>query len=35
MESPPPRQAGKIIEEEPDKAAKKMVEFLHNEAKVI
>lgn len=35
MESPPPRQAGKVIEEEPEAAAKKMVEYLHNEAKVI
>lgn len=35
MESPPQRQAGKIIEEEPAEAAKKMVEFLHEEAKVI
>jgi len=35
IESPPPRQAGKIIEEEPEEAARKMVEFLHNEAKVI
>ena len=29
------RQTGKIIEEEPAEAAKKMVEFLHKEAKVI
>jgi len=35
MESPPQRQTGKIIEEEPAEAAKKMVEFLHKEAKVI
>ncbi|NIM58508.1 MAG: electron transfer flavoprotein subunit beta [Candidatus Aminicenantes bacterium] len=35
MESPPPRQAGKVIQEEPEAAAKKMVEYLHNEAKVI
>ena len=35
MESPPSRQAGKIVEEEPGVAAKKMVEFLHQEAKII
>jgi len=35
MESPPQRQTGKIIEEEPAEAAKKMVEFLHKEAKLI
>jgi electron transfer flavoprotein beta subunit len=35
MESPSPRQAGKIIEEEPGEAARKMVEYLHDEAKVI
>ncbi len=35
IESPPPRQAGKVIEEEPEGAARKIVEFLHNEAKVI
>lgn len=35
MESPPQRQAGKLIEDEPAVAAKKLVEFLHNEAKVI
>ncbi len=35
MESPPQKQTGKIIEEEPAEAAKKMVEFLHKEAKVI
>jgi len=35
MESPPPRQAGKIIEGEPAEAAKKLVELLRNEAKVI
>jgi electron transfer flavoprotein beta subunit len=35
MESPPSREAGKIIEEEPEQAVKKMVEYLHNEAKVI
>ena len=35
MESPPERLAGKIIEEEPEGAAKKLVEFLRQEAKVI
>jgi len=35
IESPPPRQAGKIIEGEPEEAAKKLVELLHEEAKVI
>ena len=35
MESPPTREAGKIIEDEPKEAAKKLVEFLHKEAKVI
>jgi len=35
LESPPQRQAGKIIEDEPQEAAKKLVAFLHEEAKVI
>lgn len=35
IDSPPPRKAGTIVEEEPDKAAKKLVEFLHQEAKII
>ncbi len=35
MESPPQRQAGKVIEDEPAEAAKQMVKFLHDEAKVI
>ncbi len=35
LEYPPPREAGRKIEEEPAIAAKKLVEFLHNEAKVI
>lgn len=35
METPPPRQAGKIIEGEPAEAARKLVELLHDEAKVI
>lgn len=35
MDSPPQRQTGKIIEDPPQEAAKKLVEFLHKEAKVI
>jgi electron transfer flavoprotein beta subunit len=35
MESPPARQAGTVIEDEPQTAAKQMVEFLHNDAKVV
>ncbi len=35
IESPPSRQAGQIIEEEPVAAAKKLVEFLRQNAKVI
>lgn len=35
MNSPPPRQAGRIIQEEPEEAAKQLVQFLHREAKVI
>jgi electron transfer flavoprotein beta subunit len=35
MESPPPREAGNVIEEEPDVAAKKIVEYLRKEAKVL
>jgi electron transfer flavoprotein beta subunit len=35
LESPPVRQAGKIIEGEPEEAAKKLVELLRNEAKII
>ena len=35
MESPPPREAGKIIEEEPAVAAKKIVEYLREEAKAL
>lgn len=35
LEGPPPRQAGKIIQEEPDQAAKKLVQYLHEEAKVV
>ena len=35
MESPPVREAGKIVKDEPGEAAKKMVEFLRQDAKVI
>jgi electron transfer flavoprotein beta subunit len=35
MESPPERKAGAVIEDEPEAAAKRMVEFLRNEAKVV
>jgi len=35
MESPPERAAGKVIEDEPAEAAKKLVEFLHQEANLI
>jgi len=35
MESPPVREAGKIIEDEPGEAAKKLAEFLRQDAKVI
>jgi electron transfer flavoprotein beta subunit len=35
LESPPVRQAGKIIEGEPPEAAQKLVELLRNEAKII
>jgi electron transfer flavoprotein beta subunit len=35
MESPPPREAGKVIEDEPAEAARKLAEYLHQEAKVI
>jgi len=35
MDNPPAREAGQVIEEEPEDAAKKLVEFLHKEAKVI
>lgn len=35
MESPPPREAGKVIEEDPDVAAKKIVEYLREEAKAL
>ncbi len=35
MEGPPSRPAGKVIEGEPEDTARKIVEYLHNEAKVI
>jgi electron transfer flavoprotein beta subunit len=35
MESPAEREAGQIIEDGPAEAAKKLVEFLHNDAKLI
>ena len=35
MESPPSRQAGTVIEDDPETAAKRMVDFLRNEAKVV
>jgi len=35
MESPPAREAGKVIEEEPNVAAKKVVEYLREEAKAL
>ena len=35
MESPPVRESGKVIEDEPAEAAKKLAEFLRQEAKVI
>ena len=35
MEGPPPREAGRVIEDEPGVAAKKLVEFLRQEAKVV
>ncbi|MBN1223048.1 MAG: electron transfer flavoprotein subunit beta/FixA family protein [Candidatus Aminicenantes bacterium] len=35
MTSPPARQAGRVIEDEPEAAAKKLAEFLRQEAKVL
>jgi len=35
LESPPARQAGKIIDDEPEEAARKLVAFLREEAKVL
>lgn len=35
MEAPPEREAGKKIEEEPEEAARQLVHFLHDEAKII
>lgn len=35
LESPPERKAGTVVEDAPEAAAKRMVEFLRNEAKVV
>ncbi|MBN2430044.1 MAG: electron transfer flavoprotein subunit beta/FixA family protein [Acidobacteria bacterium] len=35
VELPPPRQAGKILEGEPEEQVRRLVELLHSEAKVI
>jgi len=35
MKSPPERQAGRVVDDEPETAAKKLVEFLRQEAKVL
>jgi len=35
MSPPPTKEAGKKIEEEPEEAAKQLVKFLHQEAKII
>lgn len=35
MEGPPPREVGRVIDDEPEVAAKKLVEFLRQEAKVV
>lgn len=35
MEGPPPREAGRVIDDEPEVAARKLVEFLRQEAKVV
>jgi len=35
MESPAPREAGKVIEDTPEQAARLLVDFLRNEAKVV
>lgn len=35
METPPPRKAGKILEGPPEEAARRLVELLHSEAKVL
>lgn len=35
LDSPPARHAGTVIEDEPETAAKRMVDFLRNEAKVV
>jgi electron transfer flavoprotein beta subunit len=35
LDSPPPREAGKIIQADPVDAARQLVEFLHSRAKVL
>jgi electron transfer flavoprotein alpha/beta subunit len=35
LDSPPARKAGTVVEDEPETAAKRMVDFLRNEAKVV
>ncbi len=35
LESPPPREAGKVIQADPPEAARRLVEFLHIQAKVV
>ncbi len=35
IEGPPPREVGRVIDDEPEAAAKKLVEFLRQEAKVV
>ncbi len=35
LDSPPPREAGKIIQADPAVAARQLVEFLHDQAKVL
>jgi electron transfer flavoprotein beta subunit len=35
MEMPPARQAGRVVTGPPEETAKKLVDFLHNEAKII
>ena len=35
MDVPPPREVGKVIDDEPEEAAKKLVAFLREEAKVL
>ncbi len=35
LESPSPRDPGKVIDDEPETAARQLVAFLHNDAKVV